>query len=111
MEFVSPDTAHIAVPVTRVGHSQTDSMTQLRSGTWLQPGKGETVGLRQAQRDVRGLIRSRVPFDSIEDRINSIPGLDDHERAALWLYAWSRQGRGWQRATADQLLEWAGGSP
>jgi hypothetical protein len=69
------------------------------------------MGLRQAQRDVSWLIRSRVEFDSIEARIDEIPGLDDQERAALWLYAWSRQGRGWQRATADQLLEWVGGSP
>jgi hypothetical protein len=69
------------------------------------------MGLQQAQHDVSGLIRSRVAFHSIEERIDSIPSLDDQERAALWLYAWSRQGRGWQRATADQLLEWVGGSP
>jgi hypothetical protein len=69
------------------------------------------MGLRQAQRDVSSLVRSRVQFGSIEERIDEIPGLDDRERAALWLYAWSRQGRGWQRATADQLLDWVGGSP
>jgi hypothetical protein len=69
------------------------------------------VGLLQAQRDVSRLIRSRVAFGSIEERIDQIPGLDDQERAALWLYAWSRQGRGWQRATADQLLDWIGGAP
>lgn len=103
--------AHLAVTVTRVSRLLADPVGQLTSGTWLQPRKGETMGLRQAQRDVTGLIRSRVAFDSIEDRIDSIPGLDDHERAALWLYAWSHQGRGWQRATADQLLEWAGRSP
>jgi hypothetical protein len=69
------------------------------------------MGLRQAQRDVSSLVRSRVQFGSIEERIDEIPGLDDRERAALWLYAWSRQARGWQRATADQLLDWVGGSP
>jgi hypothetical protein len=69
------------------------------------------MGLQQAQRDVSGLVRARTAFDSIETRIEEIQGLDDQERAALWLYAWSRQGRGWQRATADQLLEWVGGSP
>jgi hypothetical protein len=69
------------------------------------------MGLLQAQRDVGRLIRSRVAFDSIEERIDQIPGLDDQERAALWLYAWSRQGRSWQRATADQLLDWIGGAP
>jgi hypothetical protein len=69
------------------------------------------MGLRQAQRDVSGLIHSRVAFDSIEDRINEAPGLSDRERAALWLYAWSRQRQRWQRATADELLEWIGRSP
>jgi hypothetical protein len=64
------------------------------------------MGLRHAQRDVSGLISSRVAFDSIEDRIEEIPGLSDRERSALWLYAWSRQRRSWQRDTADQLLEW-----
>jgi hypothetical protein len=69
------------------------------------------MGLRQAQRDVRWLIRSQAEFDSIEERIDEFRGLDDQERAALWLYAWSRQGRGWQRATADELLNFVGGSP
>ena len=69
------------------------------------------MGLARAQSKVSGLIRSRAAFDAIEDRIDSIPGLADQERAALWLYAWSRQGRRWQRAQADQLLDWAGGSP
>jgi hypothetical protein len=66
------------------------------------------MGLVEAQSDVRGLIRSRVAFDAIESRINEIPDLAELERAALWLYAWSRQGRSWQRDTADQLLEWVG---
>jgi hypothetical protein len=69
------------------------------------------MGLSQAQHDVSSLVRSQVQFDSIEQRIDEILGLDDQERAALWLYAWSRQSRGWQRATADQLLDWVGGSP
>jgi hypothetical protein len=69
------------------------------------------MGLRKAQRDVSWLIRSQAEFDSIEERIDEIPGLDDQERAALWLYAWSRQGRGWQRATADELLDFVGGRP
>jgi hypothetical protein len=68
------------------------------------------MGLNQARFAVSGLIRSRASFDAIENRINEIAGLSDRERAALWLYAWSRQGGGWQRAKADQLLEWAGGN-
>ena len=66
------------------------------------------MGLAEAQIDVRELIRSRIAFDAIEVRINEIPGLAEQERAALWLYAWSRQGRKWQRDTADELLEWIG---
>lgn len=69
------------------------------------------MGLRQAQRDVSGLIRSRVAFDAIEDRIEEIPNLDDRERAALWLYAWSRQSRSWQYDATDELLGWVGVSP
>jgi hypothetical protein len=63
------------------------------------------MGLVQARSDVSGLIRCRATFDAIEDRIGEIPGLADDERSALWLYAWSRQARRWQRTTADQLLE------
>ena len=62
------------------------------------------MGLAQAQNDVSGLIRSRAEFGAIEDRIEEVPGLDDDQRAALWLYAWSRQGRAWQQATASQFL-------
>ena len=69
------------------------------------------MGLRQARRDVSELIRSRVLFDAIEDRIEEIPGLDDQERAALWLYAWSRQSRRWQHNAADELLGWVGVGP
>ena len=71
--------------------------------------EGETVGLAQAERDVRGLIRSRVAFDAIEEWIGAVPGLDDQQRGALWLYAWSRQGRRWQRSAANELLAWVGG--
>jgi hypothetical protein len=68
------------------------------------------MGLPEAQNDVSGMISSRVAFDAIEVRIEEIPGLDAEERAALWLYAWSRQGRRWQRNAANQLLQWVGGS-
>ena len=65
------------------------------------------MGVQQAQHEVSGLISSRAAFEAIEARIDVIPGLDDQERAALWLFAWSRQRHSWQRDTADQLLEWA----
>ena len=53
------------------------------------------------------MIHSGTPFDAIEDQIQRIPGLVDDERSALWLYAWSRQGRDWQRNASTQLLLWS----
>jgi rhamnogalacturonyl hydrolase YesR len=69
------------------------------------------MGLMHARREVAGMIHSGTPFDAIEDQIRQIPDLVDDERSALWLYAWSRQGRSWQRNAANQLLLWiaAGG--
>jgi hypothetical protein len=64
------------------------------------------MGLMQAEREVAGMIHSGTPFDVIEDQIHAIPDLVDDERSALWLYAWSRQGRKWQRNAAAQLLLW-----
>jgi rhamnogalacturonyl hydrolase YesR len=64
------------------------------------------MGLMHAQRDVVGMINSGTPFDAIEDQIQRIPDLVDDERSALWLYAWSQQGRSWQRNAAAQLLLW-----
>jgi rhamnogalacturonyl hydrolase YesR len=64
------------------------------------------MGMMDAQREVVGMIHSGTPFDAIEDQIQRIPDLLDHERSALWLYAWSRQGRSWQRNASTQLLLW-----
>lgn len=66
------------------------------------------MGLVGAQCQVAGMIHSGTPFDAIEDQIQRIPGLVDDERSALWLYAWSRQGRDWQRSASTQILLWAG---
>jgi hypothetical protein len=55
------------------------------------------MGLREAQGEVAGMIRSGIAFDAIEDEIEEILDLDDEQRAALWLYAWSQQDRRWQR--------------
>ena len=68
------------------------------------------MDLMHAQRQVTGMIHAGTPFDAIEDQIQRIPDLVDDQRSALWLYAWSRQGRGWQLATADELLNFVGGS-
>jgi hypothetical protein len=64
------------------------------------------MGLIHAQREVAGMIHAGTPFDAIEEQIQVIPGLVEDERSALWLYAWSRQGRGWQRRASAQLLLW-----
>jgi hypothetical protein len=47
----------------------------------------------------------RHPVSRFEEQIDGI-GLLDDERSALWLYAWSHQGRGWQRRASTQLLMW-----
>ena len=62
------------------------------------------MGLIEAEGTVARMIHSGVAFNSIEDRIDQIPDLDGQERAALWLYAWSRQGSLWQRRTSTELL-------
>jgi rhamnogalacturonyl hydrolase YesR len=64
------------------------------------------MGLREAQREVAGMVHSGTPFDAIEDGIQAIPDLLDDERSGLWLYAWSRQGSVWQRNASAQLLQW-----
>ena len=69
------------------------------------------MNLMHAHREVAGMVHSGTPFDVIEDQIGRIPDLVDDERSALWLYAWSRQSRRWQRSTASQLLQCVGGRP
>ena len=68
------------------------------------------MDLMHAQRQVTGMIHAGTPFDAIEDQIQRIPDLVDDERSALWLYAWSRQRRDWQRHSSARLLLWAGSS-
>ena len=66
------------------------------------------MGLEQAHSEVTGMLHAGTPFDAIEQQIAGIPCLVDDERSALWLYAWSHQGRGWQRRASTQLLLWVG---
>jgi rhamnogalacturonyl hydrolase YesR len=67
------------------------------------------MGLQQAHSEVAGMLHAGTPFDAIEQQIAGIPGLLDDERSALWLYAWSHQGIGWQRRASTQLLLWVRG--
>jgi hypothetical protein len=62
------------------------------------------MGLIEAEGAVARMIYRGAGFDSIEDWINETPGLDRQARAALWLYAWSRQAGSWQRRTSTEIL-------
>jgi hypothetical protein len=62
------------------------------------------VGLIEAEGLVAGMLYSGAAFGAIEERIEQIPDLNGTERAALWLYAWSRQGGGWQRRESTAIL-------
>lgn len=42
-------------------------------------------------------------FDRIEDEINQDAVLDDEQKAALWLFAWSCQSGAHQRLTARKF--------
>lgn len=43
-------------------------------------------------------------FDRIEDEINADLSLDEGQKAALWLYAWSCQSGAQQRRSARQTV-------
>jgi hypothetical protein len=65
------------------------------------------MGLIEAEATVARMIHSGAAFSAIEDRIDELPDLDSQARAALWLYAWSRQRGAWQRRASTELLLWA----
>jgi hypothetical protein len=62
------------------------------------------MGLIEAEGTVARMLHMGAAFDSIEERIEGIPDLDSQGRAALWLYAWSRQGGSWQRRASTEIL-------
>jgi hypothetical protein len=43
----------------------------------------------EAQLEVETLVIAQGRMDRAEELINEDPGLDDEQRAALWLYGWS----------------------
>jgi len=49
------------------------------------------------------MLMEGIPFETIEDRINSA-GLAQEFQAALWLYAWTFQSRRVQRRLIAELL-------
>lgn len=64
----------------------------------------------QATLFVLGEIHDRIvgrgqPLGQVEDElINAVPGLNDDQRAGLWLYAWSLQSPAHQRYEAQSFL-------
>jgi hypothetical protein len=63
---------------------------------------GPTIGYHQDV--VKGMIDASEPFGEVETFINEAAALDEDEKAALWLLAWSFQ-EGWiQRREAHAML-------
>jgi hypothetical protein len=44
--------------------------------------------LSDPRHDVEAMVGQGVPFDELEDYIDTLP-LDDERRSALWLLAWT----------------------
>ena len=58
---------------------------------------------------VEGMMDASEPFGKVEGFINEAAGLDQDEKAALWLFAWSlRDGRVQRREALGMLgaLAW-----
>jgi hypothetical protein len=59
--------------------------------------------LAEAQTSIERLIERGEPFDRLENMIERLDRSDD-EKAALWLLAWSEQGRPVRRRVAKEAL-------
>jgi hypothetical protein len=58
---------------------------------------------------VKGMMDASEPFGEVETFINEAAALDEEEKAALWLLAWSLRGTWVQRREALAMLtslEW-----
>lgn len=56
--------------------------------------------LEQWLADIESRMGCGETFDQIEEEINADTSIDDEQKAALWLFAWSCQSRAQQRRTA-----------
>ena len=66
-----------------------------------------TVSLRDYENAVAGQIRARFTFGQVEDFIDACP-IEEHEKAALWLWAWRQQPEDVRRTFADaDVLDFA----
>jgi hypothetical protein len=53
---------------------------------------------------VEGMMDANEPFGEVETFINQAAALDEDEKAALWLLAWSSRGAWIQRREALAML-------
>ncbi len=63
---------------------------------------GPTLGYHQDV--VEGMMDASEPFGKVETFINEAAALDQNEKAALWLLAWSLQDAWAQRREAQGML-------
>lgn len=71
-----------------------------------------SFGLGHHRDVVESMMDARSPFGEVEDFINEAPALDQNEKAALWLLAWSlREGQVQRREALAMLsaLRWGQG--
>ena len=63
------------------------------------------------QNVVKGMMDASEPFGEVETFINEAPALDEDEKAALWLLAWSLRDAWTQRREALAMLSSLGWRP
>jgi hypothetical protein len=63
------------------------------------------------QDTVKGMMDASQPFREVETFINEAPALDEDERAALWLLAWSLRDAWTQRREALAMISALGWAP
>lgn len=69
----------------------------------------DTVMILEFQERIRLSMRGGGSFHDVEEKIIDRSGLDQDQKAALWLYAWSFVPRRTQRAEATRLAAYLDG--
>ena len=59
-------------------------------------GKPKPGAAMQERVEVEVMLRARKSLGQIQDRIEAMP-VDEEAKSALWLLAWSEQGKGMRR--------------
>lgn len=63
--------------------------------------------ISEVRQQALDMHRADHPFEEIEEMINEAEGINEEERSAVWLYAWSFESRGRQRYVARQAMTFA----